>query len=194
MNNKIRMIKIYHTMISFIIFCFMLVYGITKIDLSLEKFPLSKLGTYNDTNAPWMISLSIISIVIIINSVSHIIELNLRYKKITTILFILSSISLFGVAFVNMRDNNEMHNLLAASFFIFYSMSIFITGLQLIKRDFRMAMMSIIISILMLFSFSWLLNDAQAIPEIIFILLSYLWNFILLYTNEFKNLLKQIGF
>jgi hypothetical protein len=59
----------------------MLVYGITKIDLSLEEFPLSKLGTHGDTNTPWMISLSIISIGIIINSISHIIELDLKYKK-----------------------------------------------------------------------------------------------------------------
>jgi hypothetical membrane protein len=93
-----------------------------------------------------------------------------------------------------MKDNNEMHNLLAASFFILYSISIFITGLQLIKRDFRMSMMSIVISILMLISFSWLLNDTQSIPEITFITLSYLWNFILLYPNRFKNFLKSIGF
>lgn len=194
MNHKIRMIKIYHTMISFVIFCFMLVYGITKIDLSLEKFPLSKLGTHTETNTPWILSLSIISIGIMINSISHIIELNLKYKKTTSLLFILSAISLFGVAFINMKDNNEIHNLMAASFFILYSVSIFFTGIQLIKRDFRMAMMSITISILMLINFSWLLNDIQSIPEIIFILLSYLWNFILLYTNQFKTFLKSIGF
>lgn len=193
MNNKIKMIKIYHTMISFIIFCSMLIYGISKVNLSLDEFPLSKLGTYNDTNAPWIISLLLISIAIMINSLSEISELELKYKKITSFLFILSSLSLIGVALINMKDNNLIHNLLAAFFFISYPISIFFTGLQLIKREFRIAMMSIIISILMIFSFSWLLNYPKSIPEIFFILLSYLWNFILLYRNKIRNILKSIG-
>jgi len=190
--QKIKLIKKYHTIISFIIFCSTLIYGIFKINLPITSEALSRFGTYKETNFIWISSLLLIITSIWINSTT-ISEWNLKYKKLTRLLFNIAIFGLFNVAFINM-DNKTLHNISAGIFFLFYTISIFFTGIQMIKNDFRIAISSILISILMLISIVFLLHRIQSISEISFIILSFLWNFIIIYSIEFKKLLKLLGF
>jgi hypothetical membrane protein len=191
--QKIRLIKKYHTIISFIIFCSTLIYGIFKINLPITSEALSRFGTYKETNFIWISSLLLIITSICINSTT-ISEWNLKYKKLTRLLFNIAIFGLFNVAFINMDHNKTLHNISAGIFFLFYTISIFFTGIQMIKNDFRIAISSILISILMLISIVFLLHRIQSISEISFIILSFLWNFIIIYSIEFKKLLKLLGF
>lgn len=191
--QKIKSIKKYHTIISFIIFCSTLIYGIFKINLPLTSEALSRFGTYKETNFIWISSLLLIITSIWINSTT-ISEWNLKYKKLTRLLFNIAIFGLFNVAFINMDHNKTLHNISAGIFFLFYTISIFFTGIQMIKNDFRIAISSILISILMLISIVFLLHRIQSISEISFIILSFLWNFIIIYSIEFKKLLKLLGF
>ena len=191
--QKIRLIKKYHTINSFIIFCSTLIYGIFKINLPITSEALSRFGTYKETNFIWISSLLLIITSICINSTT-ISEWNLKYKKLTRLLFNIAIFGLFNVAFINMDHNKTLHNISAGIFFLFYTISIFFTGIQMIKNDFRIAISSILISILMLISIVFLLHRIQSISEISFIILSFLWNFIIIYSIEFKKLLKLLGF
>lgn len=191
--QKIKKIKKYHTIISFIIFCVTLVYGISKINLPITSEALSRFGTYKETNFIWISSLLLIMTSIWINSTT-ISEWNLKYKRLTKILFNISLFGLFNVAFINMDYNKILHNISAGIFFFFYTISIFFTGVQMIKNDFRIAISSILISIFMLVNILWLIHRIQSIPEILFIVLSFIWNFIIIYSIEFKKLLKFFGF
>ncbi len=191
--QKIKKIKKYHTIISFIIFCSTLIYGIFKINLPITSEALSRFGTYKETNFIWILSLLVIMTSIWINSTT-ISEWNLRYKKLTRIFFNIAIFGLFNVAFINMNHYKILHNISAGTFFLFYAISIFFTGIQIIKNDFRIGISSILISILMLLSIVWLLHKIQSISEILFIILSFLWNFIIIYSIEFKKLLKLLGF
>lgn len=191
--QKIKKIKKYHTIISFIIFCVTLVYGISKINLPITSEALSRFGTYKETNFIWISSLLLIMTSIWINSTT-ISEWNLKYKRLTKILFNISLFGIFNVAFINMDYNKILHNISAGIFFFFYTISIFFTGVQMIKNDFRIAISSILISIFMLVNILWLIHRIQSIPEILFIVLSFIWNFIIIYSIEFKKLLKFFGF
>lgn len=191
--QKIKKIKKYHTIISFIIFCVTLVYGISKINLPITSEALSRFGTYKETNFIWISSLLLIMASIWINSTT-ISEWNLKYKRLTKILFNISLFGLFNVAFINMDYNKILHNISAGIFFFFYTISIFFTGVQMIKNDFRIAISSILISTFMLVNILWLIHRIQSIPEILFIVLSFIWNFIIIYSIEFKKLLKFFGF
>lgn len=192
--SRIKVIKKIHTMISLFIFFSILFYSIFKVNLSLSNNPLSKLGTYEETNILWALALITVSVSIIVNATVNIIEWNLKYKKITSCLFYISAGSLIGLAIVNMGWSNIIHNTFAGIFFFGYTVSIFFTGIQLIDQDFRIAMISIAISILMLSSGIWLLLELKSSPEIVFIILSFLWNFIILYPSRFKNILKLFNF
>jgi len=192
--QKIKRIKKYHTIASFIIFCSMIIYGVIKTNLSITANPLSKFGLYEETNPFWIFSLIFTSIVIFINSDNIIKDLDIKYKKVISWLFNISIIGLIGIAFINMDYNRLLHNISAGIFFLFYTISIFCVGILTIKNDFRIAMASIIISILMLISILFLMIKMQSISEIIFMILSFLWNFIIIYSISFKKLLKLFGF
>ena len=191
--HRIRSIKKWHTIASFWIFCSMLIYGILKIDLSITNKTLSNFGIHEETNRIWIITIVFLSIAMLFGSMVNIVDWNIKYKKITSILFTISTIGLIGVAFANMKDFGSLHNIFACIFFILYPLSIFITGIQMIKSDLRIAMTSIVISILLILSFFWLLVSIQSLPEILFLLLIFLWNFITTYSNEYKNFLKGVG-
>ncbi len=190
---KIKLIKRIHLILSFIIFFSLLGWSILSNKLSITNHPLSRLGTYQDTNPVWMLSLFLISFGILINSITHIQEWNLKYKKITTLFFGISALSLSGVSLFDMFTSPFLHNLFAEIFFIGYTVSIFFTGMQMIKMDLRIGMISIIISSMMFISGSWLFFQIQSIPEIIFIILAFIWNFIIIYHNEMKKILKLFG-
>lgn len=191
--EKIRKIKKYHTIISFIIFCATLIYGIFKINLPITSEALSRFGTYKETNFIWIVSLLLIiaSMWINFNTIS---DWDIKYKKLTRLSFNLAIFGLFNVAFINMDYSTILHNISAGIFFLFYTTSIFMTGIQMIKNDFRIGISSIVISILMLISIVFLLHKIQSISEILFIILSFIWNFIIIYSTEFKKLLKFFGF
>jgi hypothetical protein len=108
--QKIRLIKKYHTIISFIIFCSTLIYGIFKINLPITSEALSRFGTYKETNFIWISSLLLIITSICINSTT-ISEWNLKYKKLTRLLFNIAIFGLFNVAFINMDHNKTLHNI-----------------------------------------------------------------------------------
>ncbi len=191
--DRIKKIKKYHTILSFIVFFSVLIYCTLKIRLSITTNPLSKFGIHEETNLLWMSSLIITSLVLWVNSMT-ITDWDLKYKKTTWCLFTIASIGLIGVAFVDMEYNKWVHNISAGIFFLFYIISVFFTGLQMIKSDFRIAMISIFISVLMTVNILWLVTSIQSVPEILFVLLSFLWNFIIVCPSEFKKLLKSIGF
>lgn len=192
--GKIKLIKEYHTILSFIIFFSVLFYCVTKINLEISMLPLSIFGTNSETNSIWVLTLIYTSIALWLNPALNAIENNLKYKKTTIVIFTISGISLILLGLLNMKDNNFLHNLFAFIFFISYIIGIFISGFQMIKSDFRMAMISISISILMLLCVCWLMVDIQSIPEILFIILSFIWNFSIIYSNRVKTFIKKFGF
>lgn len=184
--ERVRKLKKHHTVISLIIFSFMIIYGIIRVDLSLSTDTLSNFGIREETNPLWIVSLLILSISIWSNSC--------RYKRPISTLFRISVIGLIGVALINMEFSKLFHNISAGIFFIFYAFSIFISGMSIIKTDFRTAMSSISISILMTISILFLGVRLQSISEIVFMVLSFLWNLIIIYSVELKKVLKFFGF
>jgi len=183
--ERVRNLKKHHTIISLIIFSFMIAYGIIKIDLLISSTTLSNFGIREETNPFWIISLIILSASIWSNSY--------KYNRVISTLFRISVFGLVGVAFVDMDFSIILHDIFAGIFFLFYSLSIFVSGISLMKTDFRIAMTSIFISILMMISILFLGVKLQSISEIIFFILSFLWNFIIIYTMEIKKILKYIG-
>lgn len=187
--KKLKRLKNYYTIISLFTFCSMMIYGFIISKLTID-YPLSKLGIYEETNVVWIGTLIVLSVSILVNSISYLVENNVQNKILLFPLFTTSVFCLLGVSFFNMGIHGTTHNIFAGLFFILYTISIFLFGILIIQKDFRIGSSSIIISILMLGCFLWLLHQPQLFPEIGFIILSFTWNFMINSPSDFKKMLR----
>ena len=195
MNFRILKIKKVHSIVSSILFIFLLSFCIYNADdLSIYDISLSKFGIYPKTLWIWNIGLFILGIILYIHSLKHIVK---YFKSITngiSAMFGLSTIFLLLTASINM--SYSIHNWAAVSYFLGYVISIFLFGYNLLDSDFRIGITSICISIIsVLFPLLGLyFFKGFAIPEIIHTLCIFLWIIVLSFDSEYKLFLKRFGF
>jgi hypothetical membrane protein len=164
-----------------------------QANLDIFNYPLSRFSLNDKTSSVWFMTLIGLSYIVIINAVYHVWYSTIQYKRMVYIAFITAILGLLGLTIFDM-GNIFYHDLFAVMFFFSYSIAIFLYGFFHIKIDFRTAMTSIIVSILMLMSFTWLVFHIFSIPELAYIFLCYFWNGMLIFNNEWKKILKSIGF
>jgi hypothetical membrane protein len=196
-REKILKIKKIHSVISSTLFFVILLFCISNVsELNISDISLSHYGVNHKTGILWNTSLFILGILLYLQSLKNIFRYYNHYKinSNLTILFSLSSLFLLLTASIDM--SYKIHNLFAILYFIGYTISIFIFGYRLLKTDFRIGMASIVISLscLILPILTTYIFKGLAIPEIIHTIFILIWVIILSFDNEFKNLIKRIGF
>lgn len=191
--DKINKIKKQHTIASLIIFCVVLIYSFGASNLSLFSDPLSKFSLNQKTSTIWFFCLLLLNYVVSVNTFLTIRNSLIDNKKYLYLCLSISSISLLGLTLFDM-SNKILHDVFAAAFFFVYAVTIFLFGFLNIKLEFRTAMTSIVCSVFMLLSTTWLAFNIFSIPEIIYILLCYGWTATNIFHNEWKGFLKKIGF
>lgn len=193
--DKIARLKKAHTIVSIILFVGILIYSFLAADMNLLADPLSKFSLHNQTSIIWIFCLLILNYVVCVDTVLAIRNSEISKKTILYIGTTISSLSLLGLTIFNMSaKTNAIHTIFAAIFFFTYAITIFGYGISLIKIDFRTAMTSIVASILLLLSLTWLAFKIFAIPEISYIVICYGWNLTIMFNTEWKAFLKRIGF
>ena len=150
------------------------------LPLDIFEEPLSKFGVSEKTKYLWLSFTQIIAILLYINNINVIYDIYnsiskfqfkiLKYINIISIL----SLSLTGIINMNIK---YPHLIFATIFFFFYTAFIFWWGVFNIKYNLKIALFSIIISLLILSStISIKMGYGYGIFEIIFILSIIIWN------------------
>lgn len=190
MFDRIRIIKSIHIYVSIVTFIILLLFSLYHKHLNLSEISLSKLGINKD-GWIWNIGLLFISILLFFNIRINISRF-ISSKTINTLNYLLS-INLGLTAIINM--NYAIHNLVAVLYFVFTSLIIFIFGLKLHKTNFRIAQLSLFISILsaILPMISFTIFRTLGFPELVHIILLFSWLLILHNDSRVIDLIKKIG-
>jgi hypothetical membrane protein len=199
MNVKSRILKIKkaHSVISSTLFFIVLLFCIYNVnEINIKDISLSHYGINKKTGFLWNTSLFLLGILLYILSLKNVFRYysNNRISSNLIILFSLSSLFLLLTAIIDM--NNYIHNLFAVSYFIGYTISIFLFGYKLLKSDFRIGISSILISLSCLIFpiLTTYFFKGLAIPEIVHTIFIFTWVMILNFDTEYKNILKLLGF
>ncbi len=155
--------------------CFFL---IPSLNIFIE--PLSKFGVSSKTKYLWLFFTQIISILLYINNLNIISEIsesiNSLQLSILKYINIISIISLSMAGIINMNFRYP-HLIFATIFFLFYTAFIFWFGVYNIRYNLKVALFSIITSLLILSStLSIKMGYGYGIFEIIFITSIIIWN------------------
>jgi hypothetical membrane protein len=196
-KDRITKIKKVHSVISSTLFFVVLLFCIYNVnELKISDISLSQYGINHSTGILWNTSLFILGVLLYLQSLKNIFRYYTNDKISTnlTILFSLSSLFLLLTAAIDM--SYKIHNLFAVSYFIGYIISIFLFGYKLLTTDFRIGISSIIIAISCIIFpiITTYFFKGWAIPEIIHTMFILIWVLILSFDNEYKNILKKIGF
>lgn len=191
-KDRILKIKKIHSVVSSILFIFLLFFCIYNAnDLNIYDISLSRFGVYPKTYLIWNIGLFILGIILYVHSLRHVIKYHKDTSTSISTMFTLSTIFLLTTASVNM--SYSIHNWTAISYFLGYIISIFLFGFKLLPSDFRIGITSIIIAILSVFLplIGLYIFKGLAIPEIIHTLCIFLWIIILSFDSDYKSFLKR---
>lgn len=189
--NRIKLIKSIHLYISIIIFFSLLIFSLFNKGLNILDIPLSKLGVEED-GWIWNSGLLLITFSLYFKIKDSI----LKFTESLTLQIInrISILSLFLTAVINM-DHLLLHNIVAFSYFIGTSVLIFLFGIKMHRTNFRIGQVSLFIGIFstLLPSVSFTIVGSLGIPEIIHVLLLFLWLMVLEHDDVVINILKKIG-
>lgn len=194
MRDKILKIKKWHSILSSIIFFCVLGFCVWTVNKKITQISLSQFGIEDNTSIIWNLVLFLVGIFLYLESMKNIYKHLLEIPKFLPKLFGISSICLVLTALFNM--DYQVHNIVAFLYFLGYTLSIFLFGKYLLKYNFRIGMISIIISILSMLIPSFLVYkiDGLAIPEICHAVFIFMWVVVMSWENEIKNILKIFGF
>jgi hypothetical membrane protein len=197
LKEKISKIKKIHSVVSSTLFFIVLLFCIFNVsELSLAEISLSHYGINHKTGIVWNTSLFILGVLLYIQSLRNIFRYYQNDKADTNIIIYFSISSLFLLLTAVVDMSFKIHNFFAVSYFIGYTISIFLFGYNLLKNDFRIGISSIIISLACLIFpiLTTYFFKGWAIPEIIHTVFILLWVLVLSFDTEYKNILKKIGF
>lgn len=197
LKEKISKIKKIHSVVSSTLFFVVLLFCIVNVsELSIADISLSQYGINHKTNYIWNISLFILGVLLYLQSLRNIFRYYQNEKTDTNIIVCFSISSLFLLLTAAVDMSFKVHNFFAVSYFIGYTISIFLFGYNLLKNDFRIGISSIIISLscLVFPILTTYFFKGWAIPEIIHTVFILVWVLILSFDTEYKSLLKKIGF
>lgn len=194
-KDRILKIKKWHSIISSFIFFSVLIFCSFIVKDNIFEISLSHFGVNSKTSTLWNGFLFLIGLLLWAESIK-----NLHYyfnpiPKILYFMFSISSIFLLITAVVDM-SNLMVHNVSAVLYFLGFTISIFLFGRLLIPTNFRIGITSITISILSVINPLILvyLIPGLAIPEIVHTIIIFIWMLVMSWEDEYKNLLKKIGF
>ena len=192
MRGRVERLKQVHYIAAIILFVGTLIFcSFYASDISLEHTSLSHYGIYKKIGIVWNVSLFIIGITLFIEAF---LNMN-KYMKGSWLIyfFIISLICLLLTASVNM--NHRIHYYFAFTYFIGYTLSIFLFGYLLMKSDLRMGITSIIISVLSVVCPLGLVMylHSFAIPEIAHTVFVFVWVSITKFDIQYRNFLKRFG-
>ena len=158
----------------------------------IKTMSLSHLGIYQKIGWIWNLSLFVVGITLLIETL---LNLNncLPEVKWLKYLFLCSIICLLLTASITM--DHRIHFYFAYTYFIGYTLSIFLYGFLLMKTDFRIGITSIILSVSSVICPLLILMylHSYAIPELAHTTLILTWVSITKYDNAYKNFLKKFG-
>ncbi|MHB8259827.1 MAG: hypothetical protein ACYDCN_08200 [Bacteroidia bacterium] len=194
-KQRIARIKQLHYVAAIVLFVLTLsfcsLYARYTSDLEITKISLSHYGIYHRIGFIWNASLFIIGITLFVEAILNI----NKFMKGSWLLYLLiaSIICLLLTASVNM--NHPIHYYFAYSYFIGYTLSIFLFGFLLIKSDFRIGITSIILSVSsvicpILCIMYW---HSFAIPELTHTLFVFTWITLTKFDTNYRNFLKRFG-
>lgn len=197
LRERISKIKKIHSIVTSTLFFVVLLFCISNTrELNLRDYSLSHFGIEHKTAKIWQSTLIVVAIALYLLSLKNIFRYY-THGKISSnliVIFSISSINLLLTALINMRW--DMHDVFAISYFIGYTISIFLFGYKLLNSDFRIGITSIIISLACLIFpiISTYIFTGWAIPELIHTTFIFCWVIMLSFDKEWKNFLKKIGF
>lgn len=197
LKEKISKIKKIHSVVSSTLFFVVLLFCIVNVsELSIADISLSQYGVNHKTNYIWNTSLFILGVLLYLQSLRSIFRYYQSEKTDTNIIVCFSISSLFLLLTASVDMSFKVHNFFAVSYFIGYTISIFLFGYNLLKTDFRIGISSIVISLscLVFPILTTYFFKGWAIPEIIHTVFILGWVLILSFDTEYKSLLKKIGF
>jgi len=191
-KERIEKIKNTHYLVSIFLFVTTLCFcTYSATDLHLMQISLSHFGICKEIGVLWNGSLFIIGITLLIEA-----YLNInKYLLNTWLLYLFGTavICLFITAGIDMT--HKIHFYSAYTYFIGFTLGMFIFGYRLIKTDFRIGVTSIIIAVVsVLFPVIIVLYlHSFAIPELAHTSLVFTWVMVTRFDTRYKNFLKKIG-
>ena len=191
-KERITRLKQLHYVIAIVLFVATLGFcSYYASDLRLAHISLSHFGIYKKIGFLWNASLFIIGVTLFIEAFLNINKFMPKSKLLY--MFIGSIICLLLTASVNM--NYKAHYYFAYTYFIGYTLSIFLFGYLLIKTDFRVGVTSIIIAVASVIAplVALLYIHSFAIPELTHTLFIFIWITMTKFDTEYKNFLKHFG-
>lgn len=183
-EELLRKFRRLQTIISVVLFLFVLLFFITTTDFNIKEIQVSKWGTLDKTGWVFNSSLVILSISTFLNVFFYIKNHNrIIDKKFLYILFGSVSFSLFLTGLFDVESNKIIHNFSAFTYFFAYPLAIFIMS-HLNRKTINYnewilhlsSSMSMVMAPLILIMFF----NGMAIPEIVHTLVVMFWNISLL--------------
>ncbi len=196
MKQKIKTLKLVHSVVSAILFFSLLAYCVTVTkDYSIADISLSRYGLLENTHYAWNIGLFVTGLLLLVNVVSHVNKYyeNSSRKNLLVISFALSIVCMLLTAVFDMT--HDLHNYVAIIYFVGFTVSMYSFGHYLIKSSFRVGVTAVVFSLVsavlpLLFLRS---TTALAIPEIVHSTVVFLWVILLNFEVEYVSFLKRIG-
>jgi hypothetical membrane protein len=183
-EELLRKFRRLQTIISVVLFLFVLLFFITTTDFNIKEIQVSKWGTLDETGWVFNSSLIILSISTFLNVFFYIKNHNrIIDKKFLYLLFGSVSFSLFLTGLFDVENNKIIHNFSAFTYFFAYPLAIFIMS-HLNRKTINYnewilhlsSSMSMVMAPLILIMFF----NGMAIPEIVHTLVVMFWNISLL--------------
>lgn len=168
------------TIISVLLFLFVLLFFTITTDFNIKEIQLSKWGTLDKTGWLFNLSLVTLSISTFLNVFFYIKNHNRIIDK-TFLYFVFASVSfsLFLTGVFDVKSNNIIHNISAFTYFFAYPLSIFILShlnRKTINYKEWILHLSSSISMIMVPLILITFFNGMAIPEIIHTLIVMFWN------------------
>jgi hypothetical membrane protein len=192
MKERIDKIKNTHYIVSALLFVVTLIFcNYTASDLKLINISLSQFGIYNKIGFFWNASLFLIGITLLIE-----VYINVNKHSLGRSLFGLFLVAIIGLlltASINMTY--RVHFYAAYSYFIGFTLGMFLFGYRLIKTDFRIGITSIIIAIVSVVVPVGIVMylHSFAIPELTHTVFVFSWIMITRFDMRYKNFLRRLG-
>ncbi|MBS1647695.1 MAG: hypothetical protein JST67_10180 [Bacteroidetes bacterium] len=191
-KRRIERLKQVHYLVAIVLFVGTFFFCSTyDTNFHLTTMSLSHLGIYKKIGFVWNISLFIIGITLMIESFLNMNKYMPGSKLLY--LFVASIVCLLLTASITM--DHPIHYYFAFSYFIGYTVGIFLFGLLLMKTDFRIGFISVVIAISTLVLPMWVLMwlHSYAIPELIHTALIFVWVSVTKFDAPYKNFIKRFG-
>jgi len=192
LKERIDRLKQVHCLIATCLFVVTFSFcSFTASELNLMNISLSHFGIHSKIGVVWNVSLFIIGITLLIEAYLSINKFMLG--KWMLYLFGFSIVCLFLTASINM--NYKFHFYAAYTYFIGFTLGMFIFGYKLLKSDFRIGITSIVIAVVsvLLPVAAVMYLHSFAIPELSHTSFVFIWVITTRYDIRYKNFLKRIG-